>query len=91
GDDLVDTTIKSNGSLAESDAIDAQAFVRDGHRKLVLINERNREVTVELPNECVGAAMETIGGASPDVVKQKVRESKVSLLPLSVSVVALNE
>ncbi|MFY9743927.1 MAG: hypothetical protein WAK21_18135, partial [Candidatus Sulfotelmatobacter sp.] len=88
---LVDTTIKSNGSLAESDAIDAQAFVRDGHRKLVLINERNREVTVELPKECLGAAMQSIGGTSPDIVKQKVREAKVPLLPLSVSVIALSE
>ncbi|MGB8112131.1 MAG: glycosyl hydrolase family 39 [Candidatus Sulfotelmatobacter sp.] len=91
GDDLTDTTIRSNGSLAESDALDAQAFVRDGHRKLVLINERNREVTVELPKECLGAVMQSIGGASPDVVKQKVGEAKVSLQPFSVSVIALND
>jgi hypothetical protein len=91
GDDLIDTTIKSNGSLAESDAIDAQAFVRDGHRKLLLINQRNREVTVELPKECVGAAMQSIGGTSPDAIVQSIADVKIRLLPFSVSVVALKD
>ncbi len=91
GDNLVDTTIKSNGSLAESDAVDAQAFVRDGHRKLLLINERNREVTVELPKECLGAAIQTVGGTSPDTLMQNVADVKVRLLPFSVSVVALKD
>jgi hypothetical protein len=91
GDDLSDTEVRSNGVLAESDAIEAQAFTRDGHRKLLLINQRNREVTVELPKECLGAAIQTIGGASPDTVKQNVGDVKVRLLPLSVSVVALKD
>jgi hypothetical protein len=91
GDDLADTDIKNNGQLADSDALDAQAFIRDGHRKLVLINERNREVTVELPKECLGAAIQTIGGTSPDKVMQNVADVKVRLLPFSVSVVALKD
>ena len=84
-------TVKSNGSLAESDAIEAQAFIRDSHRKLVLINERNREVTVELPKECLGATIQTIGGTSPDTMTQNVADVKVRLLPFSVSVVALKD
>jgi hypothetical protein len=91
GEDLVDTTIKSNGSLAESDAVDAQAFVRDGHRKLLLINERNREVAVELPKECLGAAIQTIGGTSAEAIMQNVADVKVRLLPFSVSVVTLKD
>jgi hypothetical protein len=91
GDDLSDTEVKSNGLLAESDAIEAQAFTRDGHRKLLVINQRNREVTVELPKECLGATIQTIGGASPDTVKLNVGDVKVRLLPFSVSVVALKD
>lgn len=91
GDDLPITEVRSNGSLAESDAIEAQAFSREGHRKLLLINQRNREVTVELPAECLGATIETIGGVSPDAVKQNVDTSKVRLLPFAVSVVALKD
>jgi hypothetical protein len=91
GDELPFTEVRSGGSLAESDAIEAQAFIRDGHRKLLLINLRNREVTVELPKECAGAAIQTIGGTSADRVKQDVDAGKVRLLPLSVSVIALKD
>ncbi|MFZ0804617.1 MAG: hypothetical protein WAN03_00465, partial [Candidatus Sulfotelmatobacter sp.] len=91
GDELPATEVRSGGSLAESDAIEAQAFVRDGHRKLLLINMRNREVTVELPKGCAGAAMQSVGGASADMVKQNVDAGKVRLLPLSVSVIALKD
>ncbi|MGA2391294.1 MAG: glycosyl hydrolase family 39 [Candidatus Sulfotelmatobacter sp.] len=92
GDDLADTEIINNkGPLADSDALDAQAFVRDGHRKLALINERNREITVELPKECLGATIQTIGGVSPDTVSQNVADVKVQLMPLSVSVVTLKD
>jgi len=91
GDDLPFTDVRSNGSLAESDAIKAQAFVRDGHRKLLLVNQRNREVTVELPKECLGATIQTVGGTSPDTVKQNANESKVRLLPFAVSVVGLKD
>jgi len=91
GDELALTEVKSGASLAESDAIEAQAFTRDGHRKLLLINMRNREVTVELPKECAGAAIQAIGGASPDKVKQNVDEGRVRLLPFSVSVIALRD
>jgi hypothetical protein len=91
GDELSDTEVHSNGSLAESDAIEAQAFTRDGRRKLLLINQRNREVTVELPKECLGAAMQTVGGASPDKTMQNLADVTVRLLPLSVSVIVLKD
>ncbi|MGC1163821.1 MAG: glycosyl hydrolase family 39, partial [Candidatus Sulfotelmatobacter sp.] len=90
-DELSDTEVRSNGSLAESDAIEAEAFTRDGHRKLLLINQRNREVTVELPKECLGATIQTIGGISPDTKMQNVADIKVRLLPFSVSVVVLKD
>jgi hypothetical protein len=91
GDDLPLTDVRSGASLAESDAIAAQAFVRDGHRKLLLINQRNRAVTVELPKECVGATVQTIGGTSSELVKQSVEDGKIPLLPFAVSVVTLKD
>ena len=91
GDELPSTEVQSNGSFAESDAIEAQAFIRDGHRKLLVINERNREVAVKLPKECLGATIQAIGGVSPDTVAQNVGDVKVRLMPFSVSVVALKD
>jgi hypothetical protein len=91
GDNLANTEVRSNGVLADANAIEAQAFSRGGQRKLLLINQRNREVTVELPKECLGATIQTIGGTSPDTVKQNIGDAKVRLLPLSVSVVALQD
>ena len=46
---------------------------------------------MELPKECIGATIQTIGGVSPDIVRQKVDEAKVRLLPFAVSVVALKD
>ena len=90
GDDFADTDVR-NGPPADADAIEAQAFVRSGRRKLLLINQRNREVTVELPKECVGGTLQMIGGASPDPVKQVVGDARIRLLPFAVAVVTLKE
>jgi Glycosyl hydrolases family 39 len=60
-------------------------------RKLLLINPRNREIAVELPKECAGASMQTIGGSSPDVVRQNLVDMKVRLQPYSVSIVTLKD
>lgn len=91
GDELAATEVRSNGSLAESDAIVAQAFTRDGHRKLLLINERNRDVTVVLPKESLGATLQTIGDTSPDTITKNIEDAKVRLMPFSVSVIALKD
>src|SRR5271163_1287037 len=45
GDDLANTEVR-NGPPADANAIEAQAFSRGGHRTLLLINQRNREITV---------------------------------------------
>jgi hypothetical protein len=90
GDEFADTDLK-NGVNADMDAIDAQAYFRNGLRKMLLINPRNREIAVELPKECAGASMQTIGGASPDTVNQTVVDTKVRLMPYSVSIVTLKD
>ena len=90
GDDLAETEVK-NGPPADADAIEAQAFMRGGQRRLLLINQRNREVAVELSKECLGGTLEMIGGTSPEAVKQDVGDGKVRLLPFAVAVVTLKD
>lgn len=91
GDDLPETEVVDHGIPADSDALAAQAFIAGGQKKLLLINQRNRAIVVELPKEFTGASAQTIGGASPDVVKQDVENSKLQLSPFAVSVVTLKE
>ena len=92
---LAETEVQSKGLPADADAIAAQAFITStqtgSQRKLVLINQRNREIAVELPKECAGAMLQAIGGQSPDLVKQDVGDVRVRLLPFSVSVVTLKD
>jgi len=91
GDELAETEMHNNGLPADTDAITAQAFITASQRKLVVINQRNREVVVDLPKECAGAAIQSIGGESPDVVKQEVGDVRVRLRPFSVSLVTLKD
>jgi hypothetical protein len=46
---------------------------------------------VELPKEFVGASVQTIGGSSPDVIKQDAENSKLRLVPFAVSVLTLKD
>ncbi len=89
GDDFAATEVRSTGTPEDADAINAQAYLAGKQRKLLLINQRNREVVVELPKECAGSRLETIGGASPDLVKRDVEDTGLRLLPFSVSIVTL--
>jgi hypothetical protein len=89
GDELAETEVRSAGIPADADAIEAQAYTSGSQRKLILINQRNREIMVELPKECAGATWQTIGGASPDLVNQDVGDTKLRLLPFSVSIITL--
>jgi hypothetical protein len=91
GDGLPATDVKNNGTPADTDGIEAQAFTTSSQRKLVVINERNREIVVEVPKECLGASLEMIGGTSADPVKQNVGDTKVRLLPFAVAVLTLKD
>jgi hypothetical protein len=89
GDELAETEVRSAGLPADADAIEAQGYTTANQRKLILINQRNREIVVELPKECAGATWQTIGGASPDLVNQDVEDTKLRLPSFSVSIVTL--
>ncbi|HXW90050.1 MAG TPA: glycosyl hydrolase family 39 [Terriglobales bacterium] len=91
GDDFAETEMRSTGTPEDADAITAQAYIAGHQRKLVLINQRNREVVVELPKECLGSGWQTIGGASPDLVQREVGDTKLRLQAFSVSIVTLKD
>jgi hypothetical protein len=87
GDEMPSTDIKG-GPPGDADAIQAQAFVRGKLRKLLLINKRNREISIQLPKECAGASLESIAnGPAPDKLSNP--DEIVRLPPLSVSVIKL--
>lgn len=91
GDELPETEVKDHGVPADSDAVTAQAFVKGSQRKLLLVNQRNRDIVVELPKECAGATVQTIGGASAELVKQDAVDGKLRLIPFAVTVVTLKD
>jgi hypothetical protein len=91
GDELPETEVKDHGIPADNDAIAAQVFMNGSRKKLLLVNQRNREVVVELPKEFAGGMVESIGGASADVVKQNADDLKLKLLPFAVSVVTAKD
>ena len=88
GDAMAGTSVK-NGPPGAADGIEAQAFVRGPQRKLLLINKRDREIAVELPKDCLGAAVEMIGNGSAELAHQSANDATLHLPPLSVSVVTL--
>ena len=82
GDKLVDTKISGN-------AVAAQAFLTPTEKKLLLVNKRNREVTVTLPAVFAGSQQTAVdvstGAGSPTTTL--ITGRKLSLKPFSVCVV----
>jgi hypothetical protein len=91
GDELPETDTADHGIPADTDALTAQAFIHNGQKKLLLINQRNRDIVVELPKECIGASVQMIGGESSEVRKLDVENSRLKLLPFAVTVVTLKQ
>ncbi len=91
GDEFAETEVLANATPVDADAIDAQAYVRGQTKKMLLINQRNREIVVTLPKECVGATMQWIGGSSPELMSHDVGTVELRLPPLSVSVLTLKD
>lgn len=85
GDRLVET------KAAGADDIEAQAFATPSGRKLLVINRRNRAVTLALPSEFAHASLSTVDGATGEAPPRESRlEANVfQLNPFAVSVLAL--
>ncbi|MGD0741026.1 MAG: glycosyl hydrolase family 39 [Terracidiphilus sp.] len=82
GDQLVETTLRSHD-------VSAQAFVTPGGRKLLLVNKRNREIAVSLPD----AGKATALAVDPETGDRPARgvqlaSGTIKLEPFSVAVVS---
>jgi predicted nucleotidyltransferase len=91
GDEFADTEVSPNGAPADADAVTVQAFMAGAHRKMIMINPRNREIPIDLPQEWAGATVQTIGGASLQVVKQEIPQIRFRMPAFSVSIFALKD
>jgi hypothetical protein len=82
GDKLVETALHSSD-------VGAQAFVTSGGRKLLLVNKRNREIAVALPDTGKATALavdlETGDGPARGV---QLTSGTIKLEPFSVAVVS---
>ncbi len=86
GDEMVGTKIAGT-------AIAAQAFVTSIGKKLLLVNKRNRDASVTVPDSFDGGkatAVDTTTGAGPPVAKT-VSDHQVLLHPFAVCVVSMNK
>jgi len=91
GDEFADTEVVPNGVPADTDAVTVQAYISSGHQKMIMINPRNREIPIDLPKEWSGATVQTIGWASPQVVKQELSQTRFRMPSFSVSILSLKD
>ncbi len=91
GDEFADTEVVPNGVPADADAVNVQVFIANGHRKMIMINPRNREIPIDLPKEWAGASVQTIGSASPELVKQDIPQARFRMPAFSVSILTSKE
>lgn len=84
GDKLVDT------KFSDSSDADGQAFETSEGHKLLLLNRRNREAVVTLPQGVTNYTLSVVDGATGDDAPRTSQSSAgtVTLSPFSVAVVA---
>ncbi len=85
GDKLVDT--KTGGG--QSPDVMVQAFVTTGGKKILLVNKRNREMTVKLPEGFDGASVSTVDESTGDGEPRtdKANGAPLVLAPFAVAVI----
>ncbi len=82
GDTLVSTRFPGNTD------IDAQAFVRGGLRKMLIVNKRQRQMEVELPAEFAGAEVTSISASTGAAASTaQLTSNRLTLEPFAVAVV----
>ena len=90
GNKLVETGIDNNGN----GDVHGQGFVSsDGARKVLLLNKRNKTITIKLPVGFTGAKLSTIDAASGDnaASESKISGDSIELKPFAVSLIALEK
>jgi hypothetical protein len=88
GDNLVQTNIEGT-----SDDLVAQAFYCKAGRAILLINRRNQEFKVRLPEAAKGKTIEWVDGSTGEehAAKIKLEDASVIMRPFTVAVVSLSD
>ncbi len=87
GSALVNTAINGNSG----DDLSAQAFSHGGSKKILILNKRNKPITVRLPSSCNGArslAVNTASGDGPPL-ESTVDSTSITLQPFEVRLIVL--
>jgi hypothetical protein len=89
GSILLNTRLDDNNG---SDIV-AQGFTDAGKKMVLLLNKRNKNVTVKLSNGFKGANVSTIDGASGDeeATRSVINEDAVAMTPFAVKLIVLNK
>ena len=90
GDKLVETGIDKNGN----GDVHAQGFVgSNGSKKVLLLNKRNKSITIKMPAGFSGAKVSTIDAASGDnaAIESTVKGDSIELKPFAVSLIVLEK
>jgi len=90
GDKLVETGIDNNGN----GDVHAQGFVSStGNKKVLILNKRNKTITIKLPSGFTGAKISTIDGTSGDnaAIGSTVKGDSIELKPFAVSLIVLEK
>ncbi len=87
GDALVDTDIDANNG----DDITAQAFTDGTVKKVLILNKRNKTISLKVPAEFNGAKMSTVDELSGDeaAIPSAINGGAIELIPFAVSLIVL--
>jgi hypothetical protein len=87
-----DTLVKTNVDGDNDDDFEAQGFMNTSSKKVLVINKRNRAVTLKIPAEFKGAKMSMLDGTCGDNAANEtaISADSVQLKPFAVSLVTLN-
>lgn len=95
---LIKDNIKAGSTLVRSNIDDnnggdilAQGFTDNGSRKVLLLNKRNRTISVKLSVEFKGAKVSTVDEASGDnaAIESELNEQAVEMKPFAVKLIIL--
>lgn len=89
GSKLIETHVDADNG----NDILAQAYINKNTRMLLVVNKRNKNITLKLPAEFKGAKMTTVDGISGDnePIATKINDETIEMKPFSVKLIALNK
>lgn len=73
--------------------VTAQAFITSEGRKLLLINKRNKEIQLELPDEVKGSQVQYVDVSTGEnsLAQQQLTDNSITLRPFSVAVIEMKD